>query len=332
MSANAAESTLTAAVDMVGIVNSRPELIDDNRFDVRGAEISLGGPIDSLFEGMLTFAGHTHDASFVWGIHEAYIQSVSLVPQTTVKAGQFLLGIGRLNQTHRHDWRFTEPPKIQREFFSEEAVSDTGVEVSHLIFGKDTFFEITGGVTNGYCYGHCDQQGRRPLTPLHYIRLAIGGQTAITGFNYWSLTDFTGERVWHTGVDWKFEMLESAGAKDLVQAEAYYRNKLPPGGVAKVDAGAYLFFQKGWSEKWSTGIRLDLFSELNRRWQLVDQKRENLDYGIHLSTNYQASENAFFRAGYTREVETEAGAEAEANDRLEFQIVYLFGGHEGHNH
>lgn len=321
---------IMGAADLVGQWNSDSAESEENRLSVRSAEISLYAPVDHLWNGVLTFAGHNEGGRFIWDIHEAYVQNSGLLPRTQIRVGKFLLGIGRLNQFHQHDWPFTFAPKVQRSFFADEAAMDTGVQVTHVL-PTENYQDVTVGVTNGYCYGHCDQLGRKPLAPLHYVRWGLGSENTLTGLNYWAYTDFSGERVWHTGVDFTWKDREGTLLKNLVQTETYYRNRLPAGLPAVVDAGTYFYYQRGLDEQWSAGARLDLFSELNRRWELVDQKRDNLDYGLNLLLTYKASEFSLIRFGYGREVVTQAGTDMEANDRLEFQLIYLLGSHPAHD-
>lgn len=319
------------ALDMAAFANSDRALTEDNRLQIRSAELMLSGPVDRMFDAVIGFAGHSHGGSFLWDLHEGYLQTSTLLPNTKIRAGKFLLGIGRLNRMHQHEWLFTEAPKLHREFFAEEAAIDTGLELTHS-FQTERPMTLTVGLTNGYCYGHCDQLGRKPVTPLHYVRWGIGQVHGQTGLNYWGYTDFAGERVWHTGVDYFWQRKVSRRLTHLVHIETYYRNRLPKDGIARVDAGMYGLYQRSIAESWTAGVRLDLLSELNRRWELVDERRENLDYGLNLNATFKASEASTLRWGLTREVETQRGQAAHVNDRAEFQLVYLLGSHPEHDH
>lgn len=320
---------IMGAVDLVLPVHSKADLQDQNRLSIRSAELSFSAPLDSLFEGTIIFAGHSHGGNFLWDIHEAYLKSTELWPGRTIKVGKFLLGIGRLNQMHQHEWLFTEAPKVHREFFADEAAMDTGLEIRES-FGEDSPFELTLGLTNGYCYGHCDQLGRRPITPVHYLRLQYGTASQQTGANYWGYTDFSGLKVWHTGLDFVWKKMSHKRAKHRLQSEIYYRNRLPLNQPAIVDAGTYVYYQRAWNKRWSSGIRGDIFSELNRRWQTVDEKRSNLDYEILLNSTYQRSELTSLRWGLAHAAETQRGDSAVTDTRVEFQIVYMMGAHPAH--
>ncbi|MBX3017183.1 MAG: hypothetical protein KF767_04790 [Bdellovibrionaceae bacterium] len=316
------------AADLFLPVHSDQNQVDENRLRIRSAELSISGSVDQYFEGTLTFAGHSHGGNFLWDVHEAYLRTNDyLWENTEVKVGKFLLGIGRLNQIHQHEWLFTEAPRVHRQFFAEEAAMDTGAEVRHRF---NETFNLTAGVTNGYCYGHCDQLGRRPLAPVHYLRGEVATDDSRTGLNYWGYTDFSGERVWHTGVDFVWKKMSHGRAKHLIQTETYYRNKIPELGAASVHAGTYLYYQRTWNRRLSSGLRADLFSELNRRWELVDEKRDNLDYALTLNSTYRAGEYSTLRGGLVHEALTQRGVAAVVDNRVELQLVYLLGSHPPH--
>lgn len=204
---------------------------------------------------------------------------------------------------------------------------DSGIEVRQKF---SPTLNLTAGITNGYCYGHCDQVGRRPLAPVHYLRGEFGTEASRTGMNYWGFTDFSGERVWHTGVDFVWKKMSHGRAKHLVQTETYYRNKIPTAGAAQVHAGTYLYYQRAWDKRWTSGVRADLFSELNRRWELVDEKRENLDYALTLNSTYRRGEFSMLRASLIHEALTQRGVAAVTDSRIELQLVYLLGSHPPH--
>lgn len=307
---------VTAVIDLFAGVNSDPLFVDQNHLQIRGAELGLAAPLDPQFDGIVTFAGHQHEAEFEWELHEAYLQNHKLIPRSVVKVGKFLLGVGRLNQSHQHDWPFAVAPRVHREFFADEVAVDTGVQ-SLTKFESAWPMELTLGVTNGYCYGHCEELGARPVSPLHYVRWGLQTGNATTGLNYWSRTDSAGERTWWTGVDWLWE-----NSQDLVQIESYTRNILPVGAPAQVDAGLYIYYQRELNSLWTWGARLDLFSQLNRRFPDSDDKRENLASGLSLNATYKASAATHLRLGYTRETETQSSEAAQNNDRLELQAVF----------
>jgi len=142
----------------------------DEKLRLRGAELVLYGPIDHVWEGRLSLAAHDEAGQTNFEVHELYVESHSLLPSTSVKIGQFFLGIGRLNRFHQHDWPFTTAPKVHRDFLDKEGVFDAGVETSTLL-PTQQYLKLTLGLTSGYRYGHVHSSGTKPKVPTHYLRL-----------------------------------------------------------------------------------------------------------------------------------------------------------------
>ena len=116
------------SVDIVGNAFARKE-DPATKLAVREAEVFFYAPIDPIFDGVLGIAAHQEGGVALFEIHEATIGSTKLVPWSRFRVGQFFLGVGKLNSTHRHDWPFTSAPRVHQEFFGEE-----GVEFTMIVF------------------------------------------------------------------------------------------------------------------------------------------------------------------------------------------------------
>lgn len=343
---------VSAAVDLL-----HPASFDndsENRFIVRDAEISLFGSIDHLFDGVLTFTGHSEKEGFHFEIHEAYVGSSKLIPRSRFRLGKFLLGVGRLNQFHRHDWPFITAPKVQRDFFNfgnspydAESAIDTGVEYSVLI-PLPFYFDLTVGVTNGYEFGHSHAEAhehdhdhehdhptsKRPQSPLYYVRPAFyldfdDGAGLLVGLNYLNRKDHSGIEMALTGVDATYKIRDGRRLKWLLQSEVWHRalHQTTEGDVSTL--GAYFYPQYGWSENTLFGVRFDAYSQLT--YAVEGEKKKNLDYAIVPTFTYKPSEFSRLRLAYTHDVNTTEG-DADRNDRrIEFQFVYFLGAHPAHD-
>ena len=126
-------------------------------------------PIDQTFNGVLSFAAHREEGETVAEVHEAYLSTSNLIPRSTIRVGQFFLGVGRLNRFHRHEWSVIFAPHVQENFFGEEGALDSGVEYSWLA-PLPFYLETTVGLTNGFTYGHAHNEGEKPRKPTHYAR------------------------------------------------------------------------------------------------------------------------------------------------------------------
>src|SRR3990172_3242180 len=139
----------SATGDLVGSIDTE----GNYKFDPREAELMIYSPTDHLFDGRLTLTAHAEEGLHV-ELEELVLQSSKLIPRSRIRLGQFFLGVGRLNQMHRHDWPFTNTPRVQKKIFSgDEGLLDTGLEYS-LLLPVPFYLDLTLGITSGYTFGH----------------------------------------------------------------------------------------------------------------------------------------------------------------------------------
>ena len=242
------------AVDITADTSLNKETESNDRLFIREAEVMFYGPIDHLFDGQLSLAAHTEGGETLFEVHEAYIASSQLIPNSRVKVGQFFLGVGRLNQIHRHDWPFIEAPHIQKTFFDEEAAADSGFQWSSLL-PLPFYLDFTIGATNGYTYGHSHDEGAKPRKPTHYLRLMNYVLDTAVGLNYLSRTSNAAEKMTLTGLDLTFKSRSGKTLTWLVQTEFWMREMAPEGLATDRSAGTYLYVQHGFSPEISAGLR-----------------------------------------------------------------------------
>ncbi|KYG70401.1 hypothetical protein AZI85_00130 [Bdellovibrio bacteriovorus] len=322
-----------AAIDIVAPFDF--EGSEENKLDIRSAELSFFGPLDPTFDAYLNAAAHNEDGEFVFEVHEAFVSSSKLIPSSRFKIGKFFLGVGRLNQFHQHDWAFISAPRVQTEFFDEEGVADTGGEFSTLL-PTDSYWDITAGVTNGYTYGHAHDAGEKPRVPTHYIHpvnfIDFGDAGALQwGMNYLGRTDAQGIQTQLYGLDFVFKKMEGKVLRFLLQSEIWYRNLKALEADRQEDIGAYIYPQMSLSERLFLGLRVDLFSELSRTFQSDGSKQDNLDYGFVPTLTYKHSEFTWFRVAYTYDVQTYKGESDDLNQKIELQLVSILGAHPAHS-
>jgi hypothetical protein len=329
-----------AAVDLVGPFSLDQD--SQNRWVPRSAEFSFSGAIDPMFDGALVFAGHTESDEFKFGLHEAYVGSTRLIPQSRFKLGKFLLGVGRLNQFHQHDWPFITAPKVHRQFFNAgagvvqaEGAADSGVEYTWNL-PTEVVVDLTLGVTNGYCFGHCHTEGQRPIHPLVYAHptLFIENETSgghLIGATYLRRSDSLGTVTELMGVDWTYKLREARRLKWLVQSEAYLQKRRRSGTDDVEQVGLYVYPQYAWDSTWSFGCRLDAFSELSLKFVSNGERRADLDYAIVPTLTYRSSEYLMFRVAYAHEVDTTEGVGDQRDRQFMLQAVYIMGAHPAHD-
>lgn len=321
------------ALDLVAPIDF--EKSEDNALGLRVGEIMFYGPLDPTFDANVNFAAHNEDGEFLVEVHEAYVGSSKLIPNSRFKLGKYFLGVGRLNQFHQHDWYFTSAPRVQAEFFDEEGVADTGLEFSTLL-PTSSYWDITVGMTNGYTYGHSHDAGVRPRVPTHYIHpvnfVDFGDAGSLQwGLNYLGRTDAEGIQTQLYGFDFVFKQSEGKVTRWLLQSEIWYRNLSNPSESTSEEVGAYVFSQWALTERLYAGLRVDLFSELSRRFVSDNSKQENLNYAFVPNITFKNSEFTLLRASYGLNTETYKGESDTVNQRIELQIIAILGAHPAHS-
>jgi hypothetical protein len=339
-----------SAVDLVGDLGFENAPADSSRLRVRGFELATFGPVDPLFDAAVNIAGHDEAGTIELELHEAYIASDVVLSKflagTRFKAGRYLLGIGRLNQFHSHEWPFTSPPKSHQQFFAEEAAIDTGLEIGHLFSpsaedsGNDSsgwVYDLVAGVTNGWTYGHTHTGGRRPLAATHYLRPTVyrdltDGAGIMIGLNYLGRTDADSVKTQLAGVDLTYKKREGKSLRRLIQTEWYHRLQTSSYLPLSEDVGGYFFYSQSVDDlgELSVGVRIDAFSSLSLRFLNGDTK-SNLDYAVVPTFSYRVSEFSTFRLTYGYAVDTRQGEDPRVEQKIELQLLAIFGAHPAHD-
>ena len=328
------EIKISTAIDFIN-----PVLLDDgvsdNRLQVRGAEFMFYGPVDHLFDGLLNVAGHSESGKFSWEVHEAVLSSSKLIPRSRFRIGKFFLGIGRLNQFHQHDWPFVSTPSVQKNFFGAEGAGDTGYEYS-ILLPTSLYLDITFGVTNGYCFGHChgENVNNRPQTPVHYIHpttfIESHGGGMQLGVTYLGYKDRDGIGKEIKGFDLTYKKREGKTLVWLTQAEVFHRGTTGArAGETNSEGGAYLYNQLGFNPEVSAGLRLDGFSDFGKKFNTGDEQK-NLEFAVVPTLAYKPSEFSQFRLEYVHSVETNQGEEDSIDRRYLLNYIFFIGAHPAH--
>lgn len=331
---NVVQNLQTAAVlDVLAPIHF--ESSENNKIDIRSTELIFFGPLDTTFDGTLNFAAHNEDGEMKPEVHEAYLSSSKLIPSSRIKAGKFFLGVGRLNQFHQHDWAFTSTPRVQKDFFAEEAVIDTGIEYS-ILLPFESYWDLTVGVTNGYTYGHGDQVGAKPHVPTHYIHpvnfVDFGEAGALQwGANYLGRTDSVGVQTQLYGFDFVFKKYDGKTLSFLLQSEIWYRKLSGLATETTEDLGAYIYPQFSLDDRLSLGLRIDLFKELSKVSASDGSKQENFNFALVPNLTYRHSEFTLFRMSYSYDHQGNAGLADTINQQILLQMTLFLGAHPTHS-
>lgn len=328
---------LSVAGDLVGSIDAGAKGGAANRLDVREAEVMLYAPIDHLFDGVVSLAAHQEEGELTFEVHETYIGSTRLIPRSRFRVGQFFLGFGRLNQFHRHDWPFTSAPKVQRDFFGDEGVLDTGVEYSWLT-PLPFYLDLTFGITNGWVFGHAHGQGTKAYVPTHYLHATTSATLSDTGvaqigLSYIGRKDSDAIQSTYLGLDATAKWRESARLVFLFQNEFWIRLKRPriASGSDSEDAlGFYLYPQYGFSPNWMFGVRFDGYSMLSRT-DGFGNSAKSFDYAFVPTLTYKASEFSTIRASFQWGGTRADGVISNQKRYFEAQAVFILGTHPAHD-
>lgn len=320
---------MSASVDFVTTVNDPKQ----ETFAIREAEVSLFAPIDHRFYGLLSIAAHREDGVSMFELHEAFIRGDKFFSGFSAKAGQFFLGVGRLNQVHRHDWPFISPPTVFKKYFGNEGILDTGLEASYLL-PLPFYLDITAGVTSGWTFGHSHDQGKQPKIPTHYARLKtfIDGGDAFglaLGLNYIGRHSSEGERLHIFGLD-SVAKGEIFGRNYLFQTETWMRQTTPKSGDEDLSLGFYLFPQMELVKSFKLGLLFDYYTNLSLM-DVLGNKTPNSDYAFSPTLTYDSSEFASFKLAYKYLRSNQPGKVSEETHSAEFQIVFILGAHPAHD-
>lgn len=325
---------ISGVADILGTQNIRGNPLFEDRNDVREGEIMLYSPIDHLFDGTISAAAHNENGEHNFEVHEAFIASSRLIPNSHLRFGQFFLGVGRLNQVHRHEWPFVSAPKVHSEFFGEEAAMDTGMEYGYLL-PTSFYLDVTAGLTSGWNYGHSHTAGSKPLVPTHYLRAQTffgitDGSDGQLGLNYLSRTDSANSKMTLMGLDFISKAKENRRLVFLFQTEIWVQEVRSATSPVETKVGAYLFPQYGFNDQWSLGVRGDYFTVTTLE-NVAGEKIPNLDYGFVPTLSFKPSEFSTFRLAFTQSFNMNNNQTTNTSAGIELQATFVIGSHPAHS-
>lgn len=342
----------TVAVDLFADIGVSEDTGATNQLAPREIEFSAFAPIDHYFDGHMTMAAHNEDGAYNFELHEAYILTSKLIPRSRLKAGQFFLGFGRLNQIHRHDWAFTSAPKIFEEIFVGEGIIDTGLEFS-TILPLPFFAELTLGATHGKIadHGHsaeehgdgdhadehadeeevvADVHGANEISkaPNLYARLSTFVLESQLGFNYSHRKNAEGLTTEVTGFDFVYKKRQAKVLQYLLEAEVWHQATFKLDEESDKILGGWIFAQYGFENNLQMGIKTDYFTELNVKDDHGD-KVENSIVTIAPQLSWKPSEFSNFKLAYLS-ANHKNGSENKNVGTIELQTTFILGAHPAH--
>ncbi|MBL9169864.1 MAG: hypothetical protein JNN07_19155 [Verrucomicrobiales bacterium] len=119
-------------------------------FTLQGLEASFTGAVDPYFRaasGILFQIDSEGESSLE--VEEAYLETLSLPANLTLRAGQFFSEFGRHNSTHPHTWTSVDSPLVSGRFLGGDGLRNLGAKLSWLA-PTPFFTELSLGVQNSH--------------------------------------------------------------------------------------------------------------------------------------------------------------------------------------
>lgn len=313
---------------------------DQHKFNPREITFELSGNLGENFKGLVSISAHKEidDEEIEIDLHEAFLKSDNLFKSIDFKLGQYFLGVGILNKSHRHHWEFISAPRVHFSFFGNEGLIDSGIEFN-LHFGHEKQFVITGGLATGKTLTHShdenevDHESSRdnPVLPTNYINFNLEFEKNRIenrfGISLINMIDEKGDQSIDVGFDVNSLIKDDQTNKHHIQSEVWFRiNKFENGETDKKEFGFYISYVYGISNHWFVGLRGEAF-------YLLDEKFNNEDHQDLRGTlliKYSHNKNLNFSASYTYGQE-EIGTQKSVG-LFEFQVTFIFTSIESHDH
>ena len=321
----------------------------DPGFSLGESELNLQANVDDLFFGNFTLSLADDQGETSAEVEEAWLQTLALPMDLTVKAGRFFSAIGYMNERHSHTDDFADRPLPYRALLNNRYLDD-GVQLRWLA-PTDLFLEFGAEAMRGAQYP--------------------AGGSAHDGLGAWALfvhagDDFDESNSWLAGLGWltadprERESGEGdlfTGTSDLFIADLvwkwapngnpYRHNALFQGGVFWRDEDGrfapgggtwlpYAAHQYGWYAQavwqfmpaWRLGVR---GSALHAQDPGIRFSGTSLDTEGHdpweasLMIDWSHSEFSRLRLQYTHDE-----SQPRSDDRLILQYITSLGAHGAH--
>ncbi len=119
-------------------------------FTMQGVELNLQGAVDSYFRGNanILFSVDGGGESFM-ELEEAWLETVTLPGNFTLRAGQFLSDFGRINTQHPHSWGFVDAPLVSARLLGPDGLRNPGARLAWLA-PTPFFTELSFGIQNSH--------------------------------------------------------------------------------------------------------------------------------------------------------------------------------------
>ncbi|HEX9459896.1 MAG TPA: hypothetical protein VGA84_12155 [Thermoanaerobaculia bacterium] len=268
-------------------------------------------------------------------VEEGYVQFVTLPYDLTARAGKFKAMFGKANTWHTHVRPWVDQPLVIHNFFTDDQLSDDGVEVSKVFPTSFAFVEGTAEVFSGnntvfhrqkqsdlFYNGHL--KVFKDITENSNIEL--GGSYARGSLPDSSLKP--GATSQFGGIDvtyrWK-PLIRSTYNSMIARFEGMVNDRADRDRKL---TGFYASFDYQLAPRWFTGVRLDKADRANplNDSTLTTSLSRFADRGVSATLTFWPSEFSQLR-GQLRRI---SYGDAKAVNELLLQLQFSIGAHGAH--
>lgn len=293
----------------------------DEGLSIGESEFIFSANVDNWFYGQVTAAIEQEDGSFNIALEEAFLDTLSMPANTTLRFGRFYSSVGYLNEKHSHTWAFADQALPYRAFLGGQ-YGDDGIQFRWLA-PTDLFLELGGEVFRGSSYPAAgDGNGGLGTTTLF---AHMGGDVGFS--NSWSAgLSWMGSQARERNSGDEDSPLQFSGTSDLYiadfvwkwapngnirernvmfQTEYLYRSEegrytLPeadmPLAIDSDASGWYAQLVYQWRPRWRMGARVDGLSMDNPGNEFANTPLDSLsDDPLRYSIMFDYSNSEFSR-------------------------------------
>ncbi len=325
----------------------------DEGLSIGESEFVFSANVDDWFYGQITAAVEQEDGSFNISLEEAFLDTLSMPANTTLRFGRFYSSVGYLNDKHAHTWEFADQALPYRAFMGSQ-YGDDGIQFRWLA-PTDFFLELGGEVFRGSNFPAAGDASDGLGTKSLFVHL--GGDLGYShswsaGFSWLDAEardrisgdvdnplNFNGSSdIYIADFVWKWAPNGNIRERNLTfQSEYFWRNEkgqytLPdtdnPLNIDNDATGWYTQLVYQWRPRWRVGMRIDGLSQDGAAGQLLGTPLDSLNedplrYSIMF--DYSNSEFSRIRLQFNHD-------ESGLNNDNQFTLQYIMsiGAHGGH--
>lgn len=226
-------------------------------FNLQEIEVAFQSNIDPYLRADIFLGFHEDGVE----LEEGFATTLGLIKGLQIRAGKFLIPIGRQNVKHLEQWHFIDNTLVNKYFLGVEALSEIGVEAAY-VFPLPFYLQAQASFSNGEnttSFGGARKedflyQGRITASfDLSQATTLLFGGSGATGFND---TGF-GNKTDVLGGDILLKYKPGARTSLTWQSEGMYRQRRAPATDLK-DGGFYSYVDLQFMKRWHVGARFDM--------------------------------------------------------------------------